>query len=123
MGFNIISIDHIQVAAPPNHEESARTFYGETLGLEEVEKPTSLQRRGGCWFQIGAQQLHVGTQEDFTPSKKAHPAFVVKDLTELRNNLQRKGIEIKPDTPIDGRERFFVKDPFGNRIEFLEYLT
>jgi hypothetical protein len=64
-------LDHVQVAAPPRCEAAAREFYGELLGLVEVEKPDSLRGRGGVWFQ----QLHVGVEEEFRPARKAHPAL------------------------------------------------
>lgn len=115
-------IDHIQIAAPKECEVKARKFYGEVLGLEEIPKPDNLQGRGGCWFQFGPHEIHVGVQLDFVPATKAHPGLLVSDLPSLKKNLEEQGIAIKEDTPIKGRNRFFVSDPFGNRIEFLEFL-
>jgi catechol 2,3-dioxygenase-like lactoylglutathione lyase family enzyme len=114
-------IDHIQLAAPENCEHEARMFYVEVIGLKEIPKPENLRGRGGCWFQFGPQEIHVGVQKDFVPATKAHPGLLVEDLEEFRNSLVMKGIQIKEDAPINGRSRFFVSDPFGNRIEFLEY--
>ncbi|WP_064093619.1 VOC family protein [Rossellomorea aquimaris] len=114
-------IDHIQLAGPKGCEEEARKFYNEILGLEEIAKPENLQGRGGCWFQFGSQEIHVGVQKDFVPATKAHPGLLVSNLEELRERLVGMGVEVKEDTPIKGRDRFFVSDPFGNRIEFLEF--
>lgn len=122
MTFSFISIDHIQLAAPSGCEEQARKFFGEILRLEEIPKPENLQKRGGCWFKCGNQEIHIGVQADFSPAKKAHPGLVVENLTELRSVLENEGYKIKEEPPIDGRNRFFVDDPFGNRIEFLEFL-
>ncbi|MBY0122509.1 VOC family protein [Bacillus sp. S/N-304-OC-R1] len=122
MTFRFKSIDHIQLAAPSGCEEQARKFFGKILGLEEIPKPENLQKRGGCWFKCGNQEIHIGVQADFTPAKKAHPGLVVENLEELRNLLENEGYKIKEEPPIDGRNRFFVDDPFGNRIEFLEFL-
>lgn len=116
-----MGIDHIQLAAPKGCEEEARKFWGEIVGLTEVQKPESLQGRGGCWFQYGNQQIHIGVEEDFLPAKKAHPAFVIGNIEDFRLHLEGNGIKTKEDAPIDGRARFFVNDPFGNRVEFLEY--
>ncbi|MGR3763959.1 glyoxalase [Rossellomorea sp. NS-SX7] len=121
MSVSFKGIDHIQLAAPENCETQARTFYGEIIGLMEIPKPENLRGRGGCWFQYGTQEIHVGVQKDFIPATKAHPGLLVEGLDDFRNTLLEKGIEIKEDTPINGRSRFFVSDPFGNRIEFLEY--
>jgi catechol 2,3-dioxygenase-like lactoylglutathione lyase family enzyme len=76
----VATLDHVQVAAPPGCEAEARAFYGELLGLEEVEKPDSLRGRGGVWFQ----QLHVGVEEDFRPARKAHPALESRTSTRSR---------------------------------------
>ncbi|MBG9544789.1 glyoxalase [Cytobacillus firmus] len=123
MSFSFKGIDHIQLVAPKGCEEEARKFYGEQLGLKEIPKPENLQKRGGCWFICGNQEIHIGVQEGFLPAKKAHPGFIVDNLEALRSSLQEQKITIKEEPPIEeGRERFFVDDPFGNRIEFLEFL-
>jgi catechol 2,3-dioxygenase-like lactoylglutathione lyase family enzyme len=123
MVFHFVGIDHVQLAAPNGCEEVAREFWGEKIGLSEIQKPESLQGRGGCWFEIGNQQLHIGVEIDFQPAKKAHPAFLVKDLGAFQRHLENNAIATKEDAPIDGRKRFFISDPFGNRVEFLEYQT
>ncbi|MFE8695571.1 VOC family protein [Cytobacillus sp. FJAT-53684] len=122
MNFAFKGIDHIQLAAPKGCEEQARAFFGGILGLKEIPKPENLQKRGGCWFVCGNQEIHIGVQEDFLPAKKAHPGFVVENLSVLRESLEKHEIRIKEEPPIEGRSRFFVDDPFGNRIEFLEFL-
>jgi catechol 2,3-dioxygenase-like lactoylglutathione lyase family enzyme len=113
----ITGIDHVQVAAPPNCEHEARAFYGALLGLEELEKPDALKARGGVWFRAGAQQLHVGVQEDFQPATKAHPAFRVDDLDALAERLVTAGAPVHYDDAIPGR--FYTEDPWGNRLELL----
>ncbi|MFS0575664.1 VOC family protein [Sporosarcina sp. 179-K 3D1 HS] len=121
MNSFIKGIDHIQFAAPAGTEEQARQFYGELLGLEEIPKPKNLIGRGGCWFRCGLQEVHIGIQQDFIPAKKAHPGFSVDALDELKTRLEQAGYVISEEPPIDGRSRFFTHDPFGNRIEFLEF--
>jgi catechol 2,3-dioxygenase-like lactoylglutathione lyase family enzyme len=120
MSYHFIGIDHVQLAAPRGCEERAREFYAGILGMCEIVKPKQLQARGGVWFQCGRQQIHIGVQEDFRAAKKAHPAFEVSDLAELRAHLLRHGVDIREDEPLEGAERLFVDDPFGNRIELLE---
>lgn len=112
-------IDHVQLAAPPGCEEDARAFFGGLLGLEEVEKPQQLQARGGVWFRVGAQQLHVGVEPGFVPARKAHPAFTVTRYPELRQRLRAAGVEVTEDDSLPGARRCYVVDPWGNRLELV----
>lgn len=118
----LLGIVHVQLAAPPGCEAEARRFFGEVLGLKEMEKPTQLRKRGGVWFQVGPQQLHIGVKNiiSFHPNRKAHPAFKVKNLEDLRERLLSHNVRLNDDDPLEGRNRFYVDDPFGNRIEFQE---
>ena len=120
MAYTFLGIDHVQLAAPPGCESEARAFYGEILGLLEIEKPENLKPRGGVWFQCGSQQIHIGVQPDFRPATKAHPAFALRDLPSLRQRLRDHHVAIVEDEPLPGATRFYVADPFGNRLEFLE---
>ena len=89
--------------------------------MTEIQKPDSLKGRGGCWFQAGTQEVHIGIQPDFAPAKKAHPGFTVHALDLLKLQLENSGYAVHEDNPIHGRARFFTNDPFGNRIEFLAF--
>lgn len=120
MKSRIAHLDHIQIAAPEGCEAAARDFYGALLGLLEIEKPESLRVRGGCWFQCGHQQLHIGVEKDFRPAKKAHPAFAASNLDGLRQALLARGINVADDDSIPGIRRFHTEDPWGNRLEFVE---
>lgn len=123
MNFNFKGIDHIQLAAPKGCEAEAIQFFQEILGFRVIEKPENLSKRGGAWFQIGHQQIHVGVEEPFTPAKKAHPAFEVENIEQLKLHLLGYQIDIIEDSNLPGATRFYLKDPFGNRIEFLEWNT
>lgn len=112
-------VHHVQIAAPPGSEAQARAFFVDVLGMTEVPKPEPLAARGGIWLDFGASQLHIGIEEPFRPSEKAHPAFEVDDLESVRQRLLRRGIETWDDAPFPGRRRFYARDPFGNRLEFL----
>lgn len=115
----IVGLDHVQIAAPKGCEAAARRFYGELLGMAEQPKPEQLVARGGVWFQAGVQQLHVGVEEPFQPARKAHPAFVVTGLDALAARLESAGVAVTWDDAIPGVRRFFVTDPWGNRLELL----
>jgi catechol 2,3-dioxygenase-like lactoylglutathione lyase family enzyme len=113
-------LDHVQLAMPAGREDEARTFYAEMLGIPEVAKPPHLAVRGGCWFESGALKVHLGVEQDFVAACKAHPAFVVDGLRELVARLARGGYRVSKDQPLDGYDRVYVDDPFGNRIELME---
>ncbi|MUK88835.1 glyoxalase [Ornithinibacillus sp. L9] len=121
MEFEYDRIDHVQLAAPIGGEQKARDFYQHILGFKEVEKPDTLRRRGGVWFQAGTVHLHIGVEEPFTPAKKAHPAIHVKNIEGLKKYLAKMGVSFLNDTNLPGANRFYVTDPFGNRLEFLEW--
>ncbi|RLL45502.1 glyoxalase [Oceanobacillus piezotolerans] len=118
--FKYTDIDHVQLAAPIGAEEKARAFYQAILGFQEIEKPPLLRRNGGVWFKAGNVEIHVGVEPSFTPAKKAHPAIQVKRLDALMEHLKESEIEITVDNKIPSVNRFYVMDPFGNRLEFLE---
>lgn len=119
--FSILQIDHVQLAAPKGSEDRARHFFGDILGLKEIEKPEILKKRGGVWFLIGNQQLHIGIEEPFSPAKKAHPAFEIEQIEALKRHLTNNKIDYQVDHLLPGANRIFLHDPFGNRIELLEW--
>jgi catechol 2,3-dioxygenase-like lactoylglutathione lyase family enzyme len=113
-------IDHVQIAIPPGGEDLGRDFFAGVLGLEEIAKPSAKRGRGGCWFDLGGAQLHLGVDRDFHPARKAHVALQTGSLDPLRARLRDCGYEIVDHGPDEGRAGFFSHDPFGNRLEFVE---
>ncbi len=116
----ITGIAHVQVAIDAGGEERARGFYGELLGLEEIPKPASLADRGGCWFRCGPQELHCGVERGSQQGARHHPALLTDNLDSLRARLEAGGVETQDDRQMPGHRRFYARDPFGNRIEFLQ---
>ena len=116
-------LDHILFAMPAGRESEARKFYQGILGIPEATKPSELAARGGCWFEDGELKVHLGVEKNFAPARKAHPAFIVDDLAALISALVQAGFPISHDEPLEGYDRIFVHDPFGNRIELMEVKT
>lgn len=114
------SIHHVQIAMPKDGEEEARRFYAEILGLIEQEKPDSLKAHGGVWFRSDNLELHLGVDSAFAPATKAHTAFQVSDIDQIRERVARASFAIVEDDLLPGYRRFYTNDPFGNRVEILE---
>jgi catechol 2,3-dioxygenase-like lactoylglutathione lyase family enzyme len=118
--MSIEAIDHVQLAMPTGREAEAVAFYEALLGISQQPKPAHLAARGGCWFERGELKIHLGVEADFRAALKAHPALRVKDLPALVARLSDAGIAIRDDEPLEGYDRVYIDDPFGNRIELLE---
>jgi len=120
MTGTVIGLDHVQLAMPHGGEQAARAFFCAVLGMQEIEKPGHLAVNGGCWFVSGDVQIHLGVEEGFVPSRKAHPALVVDNLAGLVERLENHGVAFSPGKPLEGFIRGDIADPFGNRIELME---
>jgi catechol 2,3-dioxygenase-like lactoylglutathione lyase family enzyme len=117
--MSVVGLHHVQLSMPTGRENDAVAFYSGVLGIPRVAKPDHLELRGGCWFEDEALRVHLGVEDEFRPARKAHPAFLVDDLSSMRERLDSAGVPVVEDQPLPGYERFYVDDPFGNRLEFL----
>lgn len=119
--MHIARLHHAQVTVSRDDVAAARSFYLETLGFPEIPKPESLLKRGGFWFAIGDQQVHIGVEEGVDrAATKAHLAYEVVDIDAWRAFFAARDIKTSGNDPIPGYDRFEFRDPFGNRIEFIE---
>jgi len=115
-----LGLAHVQLAAPAGCEAAARHFYGSLLRLAEVPKPAALEGRGGVWFALDdGRELHIGVDETFLPAHKAHPAFRTDSIGELAEYLQEAGWSVQWDDGLPDLRRFYVDDPWGNRLEIV----
>lgn len=96
-----------------------RRFYGELLGLHET--PAAAGARG-LRFQAGSQRIDlVPTATAATGvAGAAHLAFEVSGLPQLRWRLLTDNCQLIENQALPGYLRFYVKDPAGNQLEFLE---
>ncbi len=120
--MTLLGIDHIQIEVPEGSEAAARAFYVDLLGLEEILRPRAGAGRSFLWVQLGDQQIHFRCGADFRPAALAHPGILVDDIDALAERLTAAGQTITRADAID-EGRFHLRDPFGNRLEFIAAKT
>ena len=113
-------LSHINITMPKGSEDLARSFYAGLLGLPEIPKPESIRSRGGVWFDAGGLDIHLSVEERrFGPDAQRHFGIECADVDGLKAKLKAAGVETDDGRPAPWK-RFFVRDPFGNRIEIHE---
>ena len=117
--FRFKKLDHVAITIPAGKKDEAKAFYGGILKLVEIP---GNHPRGATWYEMADIQLHVVEEAVSGPVSGRHPAFEVDNLDGAKEFLETNGIQVSYSSVIEGRERLFFRDPFGNRIELLEYL-
>lgn len=117
--MRIVGIDHIQIEVPEQAEAACRAFYVDLLGLEEISRLREAAGRSFLWVRLGGQQIHFRCGADFHPAKLAHPGLLVSDLDALAERLTSAGYDVTRANAV-AEGRFHCRDPFGNRLEFIE---
>lgn len=113
-------LSHVNITIPPGGEDAARAFYSDLLGLNEIPKPEAIRHRGGVWFDAGGLDLHLSVEEARTGGDTyRHFGLECEDVSSIRTRLAAAGIAMDAGRPVPW-QRFFVQDPFGNRIEIHE---
>jgi catechol 2,3-dioxygenase-like lactoylglutathione lyase family enzyme len=102
----------------------ARTFYGEVLGLPELERPAF--DFPGAWYSLGDRQLHLIVHT--TPrtlrhtteidSRDGHFAVRVRNYRQTLEHLRAQAVPLResPQNPTPWAQ-IYVTDPDGNVIE------
>ena len=104
----MVGINHIAVSV--GDVDEAVEFYGRIFELE-------LRGRlpGMAFLDMGDQFLALSHSEPGAPDQARHFGLVVDDRAQVRRALQDAGVDIEP-----GRGLHF-SDPWGNRIEVVQY--
>ncbi|QHE76903.1 VOC family protein [Hydrogenophaga sp. PBL-H3] len=115
--MSIHSINHVQLGFAAGQQSQVRHFYSELLGLTEFKAAGGNALR----FFAGPQRVDLVPVTDWhgTPAP-AHLAFEVQNLPGFRAKLIDAGYELDESRPLGGHLRFYVNDPAGNTLEFLE---
>ena len=112
-----MKLQHVSTPFPAGRQPDVRRFYGELLGLDEVEVPRTLDASRLVWYSAGdGMELHFYTG-DLAPGSARHFALDVEDLADTRKRLADGGFEPYDTEPIPNRPRFFCRDPFDNLVE------
>jgi len=119
--INYRRLDHVHIVVPAERLEEARAFYEDIMGLALKDRPDDALGDKGYWFTLCDIELHIGIEPAMPPSIR-HFAVEVADVKGAREYLEKHGVKTKNQSVIPGRNRFSFVDPFGNRIELLEFL-
>jgi catechol 2,3-dioxygenase-like lactoylglutathione lyase family enzyme len=118
--MTIQSINHVQLVFPALLESKIRHFYGGLVGLTEVAYSPGATLR----YRVGQQRIDLVPTADATAAAAApaaaHLALEVSNLALLRDRLHASRVELDESRPLPGYQRFYLKDPAGNSLEFLE---
>lgn len=113
-----LGVHHIALTIPPGAEDQVRAFYGDLLGMTEVDAPDS--DAGGCHFRTGDLEFDFDVEVGARTPRRAHPGALVPDIDALAARLTAAGVAIVWDHKFPGYRRFYAHDPLGNRLEFLQ---
>lgn len=117
-GLTIACIDHVSVLITAL--EPARHFYREILGLREIPRPKEFDFVA-LWFDLNGQQLHLLQMPAADTVSPRHFALRVADIHGAREHFARHGIRTDETVKIRAADRFFIRDPDGNRIEIIQW--
>jgi len=119
----ITSLNHVAVCV--TDVDRSRRFYGDVLGLKEIDRPPF--PFAGAWYELAAgRQLHLivhdrpltlrGTID--IDLRDGHLALAVADFDRAVAHLSTAGVEcvVRPDNITPWKQIYFT-DPDGNVIE------
>ncbi len=104
--------------------EASRRFYGEVLGLTEIERPDL--GFPGAWYRAGDAEVHLleareGIDLGRPPGKVMplanHSAFAIESYEGTLRHLEAHGVEVVATSPEIGQ--MWIGDPDGNVIELI----
>lgn len=113
-------LHHVNIVCDAATQAQTIAFYTNVLGLKRVPKREG-GRPTGAWFELpGGQQIHLSLQEGSVPRNRAaeaHIALTVDDVDGLRHRMAQAGVPVEAARAWAGIDRFFARDPAGNRLE------
>ncbi len=127
---NVLGVHHVNLTIEVGDEafKKASRFFEEVLGLRRLPRPENIDNgRPGLWLALGdsGQQIHLSAEpqaESFNGPSGRHFAMQVQDIEVLRARLKEASVNIEEANKFPGQHRCFCRDPFGNRIEFVQFV-
>lgn len=117
-GIRFIHIDHCSVII--TDVARSREFYSHVLGLKEIPAPKEFDFVA-IWYDLGGTYLHLLRKPARDTISARHFCLRTPDAKAAREHLKSLGVPIEETVKIAAADRFFVRDPDGNRIEILEW--
>ena len=116
--LRVSQIDHVSVII--TDVERSRRFYRDVLGLREIPRPRTFDFVV-LWFDLGAMHVHLLLKDEADTISGRHFALRVADAAAARAYFAERGVPTQETTVIPGADRFFIRDPDGNRIEIIQW--
>ena len=116
--MRVTHLDHVTVLI--TDVERSRRFYTGILGLREVPSPATFDFVA-LWFDLGGQYLHLLLKPQPDAVSSRHFCLHVADAAAARVHCLERGLRIEETVRIPNADRFFIRDPDGNRVELLQW--
>ncbi len=116
-------LQHTSIPMPADGHARARAFFGEALGMREVNPPKELDVPNLLWFLAGddGHEIHLFVDPNLAAISAAqHLCLEADDVDAIRTQLEAHGVKVEETIAIPSRPRFFVRDPFNNFIEIVQ---
>jgi catechol 2,3-dioxygenase-like lactoylglutathione lyase family enzyme len=118
-GLHLTRLDHVSVLI--TDVERSRRFYTDVLGLREVPPPHTFDFIV-LWFALNEEQyVHLLLKPQPDTISPRHFALHVTDAQAARAHCRAHGLAVEETVRIPNADRFFIRDPDGNRIEIIQW--
>ncbi len=122
--IEISRLHHVSFAV--KDVDASRRFFGDLLGLPEIDRPAFNFR--GAWFGIGDRALHLIEEADANKDaasrlgRSDHMALEVGDMDAVTEALDQAAVPYERGTnETMGFRQVFCADPDGHTIEFINF--
>lgn len=114
--IHVQRVNHIGI--PITDRKKSLAFWRDVVGVQVI--PSMVDSKNIVWTAIGdGSMIHLIEPRDGKPAGY-HTAFEVTNFDATLARFRELGLEIEgPGERHDGQRYLFIRDPDGNRIEFV----